>query len=91
MECGPRGALKSAAVPLEFRVLGPLEAVRGGDPVRLGGRKQRSLLAAFVLHPGEFLSTDRLIDELWRGDDGGATARLQVHVSQLRKALGDDG
>jgi DNA-binding SARP family transcriptional activator/tetratricopeptide (TPR) repeat protein len=76
---------------LEFRVLGPLEAVRGGSPVRLGGRKQRSLLAAFVLHAGEFLSADRLIDELWRGDDGGATARLQVHVSQLRKALGEDG
>jgi DNA-binding SARP family transcriptional activator/tetratricopeptide (TPR) repeat protein len=78
-------------VSLEFRVLGPLEAVRGGSPVRLGGRKQRSLLAAFVLHPGEFLSTDRLIDELWRGDSGGATARLQVHVSQLRKTLGADG
>ncbi|HXJ66811.1 MAG TPA: BTAD domain-containing putative transcriptional regulator [Actinomycetota bacterium] len=59
--------------------------------MRLGGRKQRSLLAAFVLHPGEFLSTDRLIEDLWRGDDGGATARLQVHVSQLRKSLGPDG
>src|SRR5262249_57889327 len=58
---------------------------------RHGRRQPRSLRAAFLLPPGDFLSPDRLIDDLWRGDDGGATARLQVHVSQLRKALGQDG
>ncbi len=75
---------------LEFRILGPLEAVRDGRQVRVGGRKLRSLLALLLLRAGEFCSADLLIDELWHRYDDGALARLQVHVSQLRKALGPD-
>jgi DNA-binding SARP family transcriptional activator len=77
-------------VVLEFRILGPLEILRDGEAIRLGGRKQRSIAALFVLHAGEFLSSDRLIEELWEGYDDGAPARLQVHISQFRKALGED-
>src|SRR5205814_761271 len=56
-----------------------------------GGSKQRSLLAFLLLHPNQVVSRDRLIDELWGGQppDTAATA-IQVHVSQLRKALGPD-
>jgi DNA-binding SARP family transcriptional activator len=77
---------------MEFCVLGPLEARRDGRPVALGGAKQRALLAVLLLHAGEVVSTDRLIDELW-GDDPPATAAhtVQVFVSRLRKALGDGG
>jgi predicted ATPase/class 3 adenylate cyclase/DNA-binding winged helix-turn-helix (wHTH) protein len=74
---------------MEFRILGPLEALDGGQPVALGGGKQRSVLALLLLQPNETVSSDRLIDELW-GEDPPATAAkaLQVHVSRLRKALG---
>jgi DNA-binding SARP family transcriptional activator len=77
---------------MEFCVLGPLEARRDGQPVALGGAKQRALLAVLLLHAGEVVSTDRLIDELW-GDEPPATAphTVQVFVSRLRKALGDGG
>ncbi|MFL5798371.1 MAG: BTAD domain-containing putative transcriptional regulator [Actinomycetota bacterium] len=75
---------------IEFRILGPLEIVRDGRALLLGGRKQRSLVALLVLHAGEFLSSDRLIEELWRESESGAAARLQVYVSQLRKALGEN-
>jgi DNA-binding SARP family transcriptional activator len=73
---------------MEFRILGPLEALDGGRVVKLGGSRQRALLALFLLHRGETLSTDRLIDELW-GERPPATAfkSMQVYVSRLRKAL----
>ena len=75
---------------IEFRVLGPLEIVDGDRPVRVGGPKQRALLAVLLLHRGEVVSTDRLVDALW-GERASATAAKTVHVyvSGLRKALGD--
>jgi DNA-binding SARP family transcriptional activator/outer membrane protein assembly factor BamB len=76
---------------MEFRILGPLEVREEGRALRLGGSKQRALLACLLLHPNEVVSRDRLIDELWGGSppDTAPTA-LQVYVSQLRKALGRD-
>jgi DNA-binding SARP family transcriptional activator len=76
---------------MEFRILGPLEVEEAGQLLPLGGAKQRALLALLLLHANEVVSRDRLIDELWAGSppDSGRTA-LQVHVSQLRKALGRD-
>jgi DNA-binding SARP family transcriptional activator/ABC-type branched-subunit amino acid transport system substrate-binding protein len=75
---------------VEFRILGPFEAVEGGRRLVLGGPKQRAVLAILLLHRGEVVSTDRLIDELWgeRPPVTGAKA-VQVHVSNLRKALGN--
>ena len=77
---------------MDFRILGPLEALDEGREVALGGSKQRALLALLLLHANETLSTDRLIDELW-GERPPATAAktVQVHVSRLRKALGRTG
>jgi YVTN family beta-propeller protein len=77
---------------MDYRILGPLEvAGREGDVV-LGGGRRRALLVLLLLHANEVVSSDRLIDELW-GDTPPATAvkTVQVYVSQLRKALGDDG
>ncbi|HET9244114.1 MAG TPA: BTAD domain-containing putative transcriptional regulator [Gaiella sp.] len=75
---------------LELRILGPLEILRDGQTVRLEGRLRRSLVALLVLHARETVSSDRLIEELWPGNDRGGRARLQVYVSQLRRALGPD-
>ena len=76
---------------MEFHILGPLEVRDQGRVVKLGGTKQRSLLAFLLLHANQAVSRDRLIDELW-GDQPPetATTAIQVHVSQLRKALGRD-
>ena len=73
---------------IEFRILGPLEASIDGQPVRLGAGKQSALLAILLLNANEVVSSDRLIDELW-GESAPETAAkaLQVHISQLRKAL----
>jgi len=50
---------------MEFRLLGPLEALSDGRPLPLGGQKQRGVLALLLLHANEVVSTDRLIDEVW--------------------------
>jgi DNA-binding SARP family transcriptional activator/tetratricopeptide (TPR) repeat protein len=77
---------------MDFRILGPLEAFDEGRALMLGGGKQRALLAVFLLHANETLSTDRLIDELW-GERPPATAAktVQVYISRLRKALAGGG
>jgi class 3 adenylate cyclase len=77
---------------MDFRILGPLEAVDGDAIVAIGGVRQRTLLAILLLNANEVVSADRLIDELWgeRPPESGRSA-LQVRVSQLRKALGERG
>src|SRR5689334_6984481 len=77
---------------LEFLVLGPLEVRSGGAPLPLRSAKQRALLAVFLLHVDEVVSSDRLIEAVWpEKPPGSATNLLQVHVSQLRKLLGRPG
>ena len=74
---------------LDVRLLGPLEVRRDGRIVKLGGAKPRKLLAALVLHLGEAVSVDRLIDGLWgESPPESASHAVEVYVSQLRKALG---
>jgi WD40 repeat protein/DNA-binding SARP family transcriptional activator len=74
---------------VQFRILGPLEVLEDdGRPLVLGGAKQRALLAVLLLHAGQVVSADRLLDELW-GEEPPETARnvLQVYVANLRKVL----
>ena len=77
---------------LEFAVLGPVDARRDGLSLPLGGLQQRALLALLVLHHGEVVSADRLIEDLFgpAPGDGSANA-LQQAVSRLRRTLGGDG
>jgi DNA-binding SARP family transcriptional activator len=77
---------------VEFRILGPLEVLENGRPIALGRLKERVVLAVLLLHANEFVSRDRLIDELW-GVAPPATARkaVNVYISKLRKTLGGNG
>ena len=71
-------------------ILGPLEVTERGAPLLLGGAKQRAVLAILLLHGGQAISSERLINELW-GERPPATAAktLQGYVFHLRRALGD--
>src|SRR5881227_2649572 len=77
---------------VEFRILGPLEVVEDGEPVALGTLKERLVLGVLLLHANEFVSRERLIDDLW-GEAPPPTARqaVNVYLSKLRKALGRAG
>ena len=74
---------------MEFKVLGPLEVIGPRGRIKIGSGLQRAILALLVLHVGETVSTDHLIDEVW-GDDPPPSARhaIGVHVARLRRALG---
>jgi predicted ATPase/DNA-binding SARP family transcriptional activator len=75
------------SVGLDFRVLGPLEVVRDGRPLRVGGPKQRAVLALLVLEAGELVPAERIVEEIWPEARGGGARSLQVYVSDLRKLL----
>jgi YVTN family beta-propeller protein len=73
---------------LEFRLLGPVEAIADSASLDLGGPKQRAVLALLLLRANEVLARERLIDDLW-GDDPPATARetVKAYVGRLRKVI----
>lgn len=76
---------------MEFRLLGPVQAVREGSVVALGGPRQRALLALLLLQPGRPAAASWLIDELWAGrPPTGSETTLRSYVSRLRRALGAD-
>ncbi len=63
-----------------------------GRPVRIPEPKVRALLADLLVHEGRPVSADRLVDDLWGASPPGDPANtLQTKVSQLRRALGEDG
>ena len=72
-------------------MLGPLEALVDGTPARLGGPRQRALLALLLVRANEVVPVPRLVDEVW-AEQPPVTAGnvLQTYVSQLRKVLGRD-
>jgi predicted ATPase/DNA-binding SARP family transcriptional activator len=77
---------------MEFRVLGPLEVLGAGGPVRLGGPKQRAVLAFLLLDRNRAVPRDALVDALWRAHPPKTSAHtIQVFVSDLRKALEAEG
>jgi DNA-binding SARP family transcriptional activator len=76
---------------MEFRVLGPLELLGPSGVIHVPGSRLRLLLAVLLMHPNEAVSAEGLAAALF-GEEAGASAvgTVRVHVSRLRRALGDD-
>jgi predicted ATPase/DNA-binding SARP family transcriptional activator len=76
---------------MEFRLLGALEVEANGVDLTPARRQHRALLALLLLHEGEAVSTDDLVEALW-GDAPPETAQkaIQGHISALRKSLGHE-
>ena len=82
---------------VEYGVLGLLRAVAGGEPVPLGGRMQRALLATLLLQANEPVSTERLVEAVWGGrppptaahavSDGRTRATVEDAVAMLPAIL----
>jgi two-component system, OmpR family, response regulator RegX3 len=60
-----------------------------GEELELS-RKEFDLLRLLVDNAGAVVTRERLIDEVWDTNWFGSTKTLDVHVSGLRKKLGDD-
>ncbi|MFC5176498.1 BTAD domain-containing putative transcriptional regulator [Nocardioides taihuensis] len=80
---------------MQIHVLGSARAVRataeGDEPVDLGARKPRSIVAALALTPGRPVTADLLADLVWAGEPPRAAhGALHAYLSGLRKALEPD-
>lgn len=76
---------------VEFRALGPLEAVVGGRMVDLGTPKQRALLALLVSRVGQPVTVDAMLEALWAGHPPpSARTSLHAYVANLRRVLEPD-
>jgi predicted ATPase/DNA-binding SARP family transcriptional activator len=73
---------------VRFGILGPTRAWNGDDEVVIGGSALRALLALLLARPGEVVSVDSLVEDLY-GDrlPGDAGHALQSQISRLRRAL----
>jgi DNA-binding SARP family transcriptional activator len=77
---------------VRFEILGPIRAYGDSGEATIPAGRERALLAMLLLHAGDHVSSELLIDALW-GDDPPRQARNQVHkcVSQLRRRLTEVG
>jgi two-component system response regulator RegX3 len=60
-----------------------------GEPLELS-RKEFELLQLLMRNAGSVVTRERLIDEVWDPNWFGSTKTLDVHVSGIRRKLGDD-
>lgn len=66
------------------------EVSLGGDEVALTP-KEYELLQLLLLHSGKVVERQRIMRDVWRTDWVGNTKTLDMHVSSLRRKLGDAG
>jgi predicted ATPase/DNA-binding SARP family transcriptional activator len=75
---------------MRFEILGPLEVLRDGVRIPLGGVRRRAVLARLLLDARHVVTAERLVDAVW-GERPPATARktLQKYVFELRGVLAE--
>ncbi|MGI9605585.1 MAG: AfsR/SARP family transcriptional regulator, partial [Acidimicrobiales bacterium] len=82
-------ASEDQVAPPTIRVFGGMAVEVGGEPVSIGGARQRRLLALLVIRSGAVASLDWLAEHLWedneRPDD--MVSPLRTYVSRLRRSL----
>jgi DNA-binding SARP family transcriptional activator len=70
-------------------ILAPLQVLRAGCVVPLGGSRQRAVLALLLLEANRVVSKDRLAEEVWAGHPPEGATTLQTYVFHLRRAFPD--
>lgn len=75
-----------------FRILGPLQVIIHGKPIRLGRNRQLTVLAALLLHTNRIVPVNSLIDAVWRSaPPATADKQIQTCVWRLRNAFAAAG
>jgi DNA-binding response OmpR family regulator len=65
------------------------EAQLAGEPIEFS-RKEFELLRVLMADAGSVITREALIEDVWDMNWFGSTKTLDVHISGLRKKLGDD-
>jgi DNA-binding response OmpR family regulator len=62
---------------------------RGGTREGMS-RREIDLLRYFLAHPGQVLSREKILDDVWGRDGFPTTRTIDMHVLKLRRKLGED-
>src|SRR4051812_32965151 len=85
-----RDRCQTARVPITL--FGSVEMACGGQPVSLGGPKQRAVFGLLALSAGHVVPLDRLMVQLWHDEPPDqAMNAVQSYVSRLRRVLAATG
>lgn len=77
--------------PMQWRALGPVEAVIAGRPADLGPPRQRALFGLLLSRVDRPVAVDAVIEDLWSGNPPpAAMASIRTYVSNLRRVLEPD-
>lgn len=76
-----------SGVPVQFRVLGAVEACTGASVWQLGSPQRRLVLAVLALEAGRTVSAETLVDCVRDDPPAGARRAVQVHIARIRKLL----
>jgi DNA-binding SARP family transcriptional activator len=73
---------------VDFRILGPVEVWHDGTHIPVTAPMQRAVLTTLLVRPGEVVSVDSIVDQLW-GPEPPHTAQVTIrnYVQRLRRAL----
>ena len=82
---GPSNTLQVGAMTIDLR---PRTVTIDGAPVVLN-RKEFDMLAMLAGRVGDVVSRQELYAEVWRQPYGGADKTIDVHLSWLRRKLGE--
>ena len=82
----PAGPLEAGELSLDTA---RRSATHAGEELDLT-RKEFELLELLLREAGSVVSRERLMDEVWDVNWFGSTKTLDVHISSLRRKLGDD-
>ena len=88
------GALQApptaTSLGLGIHALGSIRVTRDGVDQRLGGARQRRLLAVLLIHHDLVVSVDRVAEVVFAGEPTEAAATtLRSYVARLRRVIGD--
>ncbi|MGE0877119.1 MAG: response regulator transcription factor [Acidimicrobiia bacterium] len=87
-----RGAISGGS---DVIIVGPLELMPSRREAKLDGltidltRKEYDLLLFLAQRPGEVITKREMLAEVWRQPYGGADKTVDVHLSWLRRKLGE--
>ena len=63
---------------MEFRILGPVEVIKDGQAVAVGGSRERAVLALLLASANRVVSAERLADDLWGGEPPAHSLRARA-------------
>ncbi len=77
---------------MEYQIFGGVNALDSGRRCNIGGAAPRRILGLLLVHAGERVRTDTIVEVLWpeRGDEARQVNNVRTYLSRLRAALGEE-